>query len=881
MKKELLFLGFLILIGFSMASISVNNYTFKDSYVSGDTISGKINLTLRNEEINIKLTSSEDDEITLGNFLEVNNADYTCSPKDCSDDYKTLSGSTSKDFSKDFDDVYAGFILFGDDVEVTGLDFSIESDFYSTIENPLRVEFFEEYEWKFNKFSLDKFTPEDSGCFNGEVSTAGPLIRTSTYCELIYLSETNSVFAGAKVDNGDSKSLKMSIYTEQGHFLGDCSFNPIVEEGCKINIGEIFSSGKYQICVGSETNTNYKIYEETEEPTCGFVHSSGPSSSTKDYGIFAKTAQYADSENFSSYDINFEDYISGANYIINKKYEGDCSDGCILPLRISGIPQTIKISNIALDYLKDNEDYVENKIYELEIIPAQVNFNGSLDLSKTDFQIKNEGVYRLYLGGKEILEEDVVLLPAPEIISFFPTNPPAGIPVTFYLRVAFSGSYNNLEYRWNFGDGKILKTNKGKITYTFPEIKDYDVSVEVSSGGNLSSKKNFSVSAISPEDAIDYSINQRKNSLEQINSYFNKISDWYRDSLRKELNISFYEQNLLRLEEDREDAKTDEDFLRIANEIYSMDFFSSIYTESRIIPAILTSRSEVNANAVASFFEESNPSNPGGYVGQILTWQRENIDARVGYKKIIFLRESGDEEIFRHYNLNLKSNSDEESYFVINAPKESLYFKENSLVKSSDGSSGILIGSNERKVIEFYSLNPEETSFFVSPRLSSMILEEDIDENCNFNLVCEPEFGEDWENCRSDCKPKSRALFYVIIVFLIMLVIYVFLQLWYKKHYEIYLFGDDRSQIYNLLMYVANSRARGIKDGEIVKSLKNQGWNSEKVNYIMKKSYGKNVGLIEIIPFSKISAFLRNREAKNNLNNPNRVVEFHPRNFGQ
>jgi hypothetical protein len=84
-------------------------------------------------------------------------------------------------------------------------------------------------------------------------------------------------------------------------------------------------------------------------------------------------------------------------------------------------------------------------------------------------------------------------------------------------------------------------------------------------------------------------------------------------------------------------------------------------------------------------------------------------------------------------------------------------------------------------------------------------------------------------------------------------------------------------------MYVANSRARGISDKEIVRALKKQGWNSEKINYIMKKSYGKNVGMIEIIPFSKISALSRNRKAKQNLiNNPSeRVVNFNPKNFGE
>lgn len=879
MKKVLLVFVFLVLTGGAMASVSVNNYTFKNAYVPGEIISGKINLTLRGEEISSELTADDGSRISLGDFLKFNDADYDCFPADCSDDYKFLAGSNSNSFSKDFGDIYAGVVLFGENIEVRKLNFSIKSDFYSTVENPLRIEFFEEYEWKFNKFSEDGFTPRDSGCFNEEVSTAGPLIQTSTYCEMIYLPETNSVLVGAKVDDGDTKSLKMSVYTEQGYFLGSCSFNPNVEDGCKINSEETFSSGKHQICVGSDDGTNYKIYEETEEPTCGFVYSSGISSSKKDYGIFARTAQYADSKDFSSNDIPFADYLSGANYIINKKYGGDCSDGCVLPLRISGIPQNIEISGVSLNYVRDGEDYAENKIYEIEVAPALADFQGVLDLSKTGFEIRNDGKYRLYLGDKKILDEEVILLPAPEIISFFPTNPPAGVPVTFYLRVAFSGSYENLKYHWNFGDGKILKTDTGKVVYTFPEIKNYNISVEVFSDGNLSSKKNFSVKAVSPKDAIDYAISQRENSLGQINSYFNKISDWYKDSLKNKMNISFYEENLRRIKDERGKADSDGDFLEIVRELYAMDFFSGVYTENRIIPAFLISQSGVNANAVASFFGESTPSNPMGYAGQILTWQRENMDVNIGYRKIVFLRESGNEEVFRHYDVNLKSNSDEESYLVINSPKENLYFRDNSVAESAGSSSGVRIRGNERKTIEFYSLNPEETSFFVSPRLSSIILEEEIDKNCNFNLVCEPEVGENWENCRSDCKPKSRALVYVIIGFLAMVVVYIILQLWYKKHYEKYLFGEDRSQIYNLLMYVANSRARGIKDREIIKALKEQGWNAEKINYIMKKSYGKNVGMIEIIPFSKISASRRNRKAKKSPEN--KIVDFHPKNFGQ
>ena len=138
--------------------------------------------------------------------------------------------------------------------------------------------------------------------------------------------------------------------------------------------------------------------------------------------------------------------------------------------------------------------------------------------------------------------------------------------------------------------------------------------------------------------------------------------------------------------------------------------------------------------------------------------------------------------------------------------------------------------------------------------------EANVDESCNFNLVCEEEFGENYKTCRSDCNPVSRAIFYIVLAMVLGLVIYILLQIWYKKNYEDHLFGDRR-QLYNLLMYIANARARGKGDDEIKKGLSKRGWSSEKVIYVFKKSLGKRTGMFEIIPFDKIAAYFRNLRA--------------------
>jgi len=873
MKRVLIFFLFLIFINEVLASVKVNDYTFNNSYVPKENIAGKIDLTIKNEEIDSELTSNRGDKIVFKDFLDLNNAEYFCYPNDCLKNYNVLSGSEEESFTISFDeDVYIGFVLKGNNVEISQIYFSAQSNFYSSTENPLKINFFEENLWEYDKFSKENFNLKKWGCFDDKESVIGPFIRTASYCELIYLSETNSIFAGTLVDKEDNKGLKMSVYTEQGYFIGDCSFNPLIDDGCKVNAdkGEVFPAGKYQVCVGAVHPTDYHIYEESKGVNCGFVYSAGPESSTKDYGIFARTAKYADSSSFNSQDINFEDYIAGANYIISQRYDGNCSAGCVLPLVISGIPQNLRIDNIIIDYSKEGEDYIERKIYKIEPVSALVNFDGILDLELTGFKANSEGKYKIYFGDKRLFEEEIELLPAPIINSFYPLNPPAGIPITFYVDVEFEGSLESLEYKWDF-DGEVLRTKTNYVIYAFPEIKDYPVSVEVTKG-NLTSKKSFLVETISPRDAVNFLLIQRKKSLEQIISYIDGLSEWYKEELKRKLNISIYEEILDNLEQEGDKAVSDNDFLEIAKEIYSFDFYKEIYTESGVIPIFVTQMSDINPEAVAIISKETLPYNPDDYKEQIIAWQRQNIDVNSEYKKIVFTRESGRQEVFRYFVINLKSNSDEESFFVINAPKEKLSFKDGSEIKSVGGSSGISLSGNERKVVEFYYFDSEEISFFVSPKLSSILTEEDINKSCNFNLVCEPESGENWENCRSDCKPRSRALFYFIIGLLIMLVVYILMQLWYKKHYEDYLFGKDRSQIYNLLMFVANARARGIKDSQIIKSLKQQGWNSEKIRYIIKKSYGKNVGMIEVIPFSRISSFIRNRKAKRNAGVQNNYI---------
>ena len=197
---------------------------------------------------------------------------------------------------------------------------------------------------------------------------------------------------------------------QRGFSLGSCLFNPSDEESCVISLsnGQIFREADYQVCVEAPSPTDYRIYEENVGNNCGYVYEYGPYSSVKDYGIFLQTAKYADASFLDSSDFDFDYFKNAANDLLEDKYSKDCSGGCVLPLKIYGLPQNIQISHIALDYVKNGEDHVETEMYNLGAVESLVSFSGLLDLSYTGFIPKKSGYYSLDLAEKQLFKKDIV-----------------------------------------------------------------------------------------------------------------------------------------------------------------------------------------------------------------------------------------------------------------------------------------------------------------------------------------------------------------------------------------------------------------------------------------------------------------------------------------
>ena len=126
--KKVLVMFLICFVGLVSASVDVHDCAVDGYYYPFDVIRGEVNLTISGEDFFSEITSNDGDEISLSDFLIWNGVDYDCSPPDCSNDYDVLGGSEDEVFSVDVGGMsYGGFVLWGDDVVVTGIDFDIES----------------------------------------------------------------------------------------------------------------------------------------------------------------------------------------------------------------------------------------------------------------------------------------------------------------------------------------------------------------------------------------------------------------------------------------------------------------------------------------------------------------------------------------------------------------------------------------------------------------------------------------------------------------------------------------------------------------------------------------------------------------------------------
>ncbi len=853
---------------------SVSNISFKQNYSLGEPVSGSFFLSLTNAPTDLVFNSSFG-QIVLREFLTRTGRSLSCESYNCTSLYSISdNGSQTKQINTSGAGRTLGLYLVGNGAHTNGLNLTLSSTFGEYDSLPFSIKIADSYVWNFDLASGDLNNPRlvSSGCFNSSYPIVyGNLIDSFGYCERITLPASRSYYIGANISGTSSiTDFEMSLKKNGGQ-IGSCEFSIYSADytkgsGCLINLSQSSVAGSYDVCIRSEADlSNYTILKEVSGSSCGYYKNSVNLSS--DYSIFAIVPKY--SSLAGNVDLG-EEFSSGAsnaiNYYLDVRYPNDCAGGCVVPISFYGQNVVLNMENIGLRYGTNDGPVLKDKIYEVLLIKPKINFSDYISLDSFNWLVnyfgkKNTTIYlnegttqnNLFVLTTEVFESPIVK-------NIYPISPPAGMNVIFYADVL----YNFSKLEWNFGDGSSTITTVGHFaTHNYENASQQYVINVTAYGGNHSATKSFVVNTVSPQNYLNTSFELKRKMLIDLGQKIDTFPLLYREFVRSKSNITEFSYQLEQLDLERTQVYTNEGFVSIAQRLISLIVPSSIILAEKKVMLIGSTSTIINPSLVKEI-SPGNYSDLSIYKDAIFTWGLDNFDLQITQEKLRLYNENNiASDLITVYNINLQSKADKTAYFFIQEAPVNLHFDSAADKKDMDNAVYLEIPAGESRSFSFFISGFKDVGMFVSPILRDLSIGNNV-APCNFNKVCQKNLGENYKNCRSDCKPVWPTILWLILILILILILYTLLQVWYKVRYEKHLF-KDRIYLFNLVSFINNSKLRNVSYGEIDSELRRKNWSGEQISYAIKKANGKNTGMYELIPVDRISAYFAMKEAKKNV----------------
>lgn len=858
-SKEFILLILILEIGFISAEFSIgepSHYVFT-SYNNGNYLDGWINISFNQEPTNSLLNNSLGGGINLLNLLnKISNTNfkYNCTPKSCIGTYSATNGETEKVFQLDNgDSAIFGFNLTGERFTgISNFEFDLISNNPETGIVPISIDILNDgnEEWQaYNRsenYGLERF-----GCFEKtEVVDSASIAANIYYCEKITMQKTPQAEIGAYVKgNGNEVNLTMKIENENRAFSKSCTTKVQFEgEGriaCVVDTSNIIKSdGRYYVCIKatSSKDSGYEIdYEQTN--TCGLSNDV----EGYDFYIFGRSKKYSsdtkahinDTEiknsggSVSSIENYIEDYISDV-------YGNDCKAGCIIPVRLnSNVTQQIGIYNAEISYVVGISKTTD-KIFDLLESPATITTSEFQQLYLTDagFNIDNleEGEeISVFLRGEKLFSESLNLESAPTMY-ISPLITAVNYPTVFSVRIS---GVNATKYYWNFGDGKIQTTTTKQVSHTYNETGNYSLSLKVQDITGREYSKGFSVivslaSVMVPKILADYS-----NNLQRLENSLSQFSTFEQQTIKDAINFEEVKEEISLLNKNAAAARTEEDYNNIIESLSELKIPSYV-GKTLFGKNIIFYPKEKNINL--NLLEEIGGGNftlekEEKYKEAISSFVSRNLNIVLNFSEFSALYSDYKEPLVKIFQVDIQNKGTKPVYIVVE-DGENIITKGDIFTKTEDYQYARLEGGEKQYLV--FSTTEDfgflDFPMFVSPSLKDITLAE-------------------WSEFDTTETTKKWVIFGVIVggmIFLTFLV-YIVLQMWYKRKYENYLF-KDRNNLYNLVNYIKSAKDKGTKNNEIEKNLEKVGWSSEQIRYAMRKFENKNTGMPEIkLPKIKIN----------------------------
>jgi len=883
-----------MILSLASASIELGNlsHSIDSSYTKLSLLRGWINFSL-NKESGDSLISAFNGSLKISDLINKNNIacnvvpnSYECScfPSDCEKSFSSSSPSQTKNYKLNLlESKLFGIKLDKNISRISGFRFNISSDGKNSCINPLIIDLFDDGNIEFKTYNVtdeECYVENSYGCFKVSDSKETTKINSDPFCEKIQVPVARGFNIGARLIGNTSSSFIMTFSAFGFEKSCTISTNYGGNVFCKIILdNDLPRNGEAEVCIsaleGSENK--YSIKFEDNQP-CGFAQINEEIISNHDFEIFARPLKYAVPSKMSFNDGLFEDERNMSQNIfdyISRRYNKKCTleTGCIIPLRLySGTNQNLTLSDLLVDYdiqgLNPDGSEERNFVEITSIAPLfssdfiKYNINSANLSVPSDTKIKK---LELNIGNKKIVQ-NITIIEISEVSDIFPRKVSALVKTKFFVILSNS---SNLSYSWDFGDNsKIEITDKNFFEHTYSKLGSYELTLNLTNELGAASKKVL-IEVIAPYQAINETIFNYKLRLKSIENSLFVLPDKVQSRISETLNTADLKSSVNKIEEEYKQLfeTESEELVKLMNKLNGLDvpksFGSSLeIKDSDFVQSADRLNPELIGELGAGSFDEEKKDE---YYQAIDTWIKENIDIKVNSKSYSFYFDEMENPVLTHIDLRLKpKKSFSEFFMIINGDINKIKFLGDYSERQIDENNfGLTFRDLEpEKEIKIEFLYPEKIDsfnlpFYFSPEFKFLELGFKTG-NCNNNNICEP--GENYKNCRSDCKPVKITIILLLTLLFLAFVIYIIMQEWYKKNYEKNLF-KNQNDLFNLINFISIGIDQKMSREQIFNQLKQRKWNSEQLNYAWNKFHGKRTGMFEI----PIFRFFERRKLKNEL----------------
>jgi len=859
-------LFFLVIL--PVSAVQVQN-EISSEYFSEDQIQGWINISLNNELKTTELKAVFSDGITqsisLINFILPQNVNYSCSSKNCSDEYQTTgTGILSKSITlaNNSNGAVLGVKVNGNNINIKNFEFGISSDAPASCNNQLTIDIIDDNsaDWA-NKKIINEICGSEikSLCNTGSFLVQGTITNVP-YCEKIILPQAPAfkIKAGIQKQSGSvfyDGLLLAKLFTSGGTEVANCALSNPTSGSAQCDVEySVKNSGEYYLCVSykedylrpSETESlySYKLSASQSGTHCGFLGDPAvhPAMSAT-YNITAYAKKYSsigsiriNETSFTEQNTNF--LISYINDYLQQKYNRDCSNDCIIPIKFSGTGQNLVINNLNVKYDSQGiADISENKIYDMEKTPAKINMNYSkLDLSKAGFKAPvSYGNYtlKLFLGTNQIAEKNISVLKREisQIMRLYPIDVAAANPTKMIIFVNPDLNLSGATFKWDFGDGSLVETTStNKLRHTFSSIGNYSVKIEIYRGLDKISSKSFNINVQSPINVINSSIATYKQNINNFKTQLNALPLNYKNKINENVDVTSVESELTEIEttykQDISSGATELEYIEIMSQLTALKVPTEIKPIEINTLKIINDLDIVDTDKISDLFSDSGCSDSEECNNAIVSWSINKVDISVANKVLAIYYTDSVETILSEFEIKIlpKESMAYKGYVVINENSDNLIFDgEYDISEESADETGITFDLSNEQIIKFAVAGQSgifDIPFYVSPELNKL-------------NVSSP---------TGIIEPKSIWIFVLVFILLIFiaLITYIFMKKWYNKNYESSLF-KNKNDLTNLMVFVKNAKAKNISDADMKTRLKKAGWKGEQISYALNKVYGKSM----------------------------------------